>query len=48
MTANNSKSYIGYLNKLKNGYSNNYHCSDSKEICWHWLICIDWRNWKKP
>ena len=30
MTANNSKSYLGYLNKLVNDYNNNYHRSIGK------------------
>ena len=27
MTPNDSKSYLGYLNKLVNEYNNTYHCS---------------------
>ena len=27
MKANDSKSYLGYLNKLVDEYNNNYHCS---------------------
>ena len=30
MTANDSKSYFGYLNKLVDQYNNTYHCSIGK------------------
>ena len=30
MTANDSKSYPGYLNKLVDEYNNTYHCSIGK------------------
>ena len=31
MTANDSKSYLGYLNKLVDQYNNTYHCSIGKK-----------------
>ena len=31
MTANISKSYQGYLNKLVDEYNNTYHCSTGKK-----------------
>ena len=31
MTANDSKSYLGYLNKLVDEYNNNYHRSIGKK-----------------
>ena len=31
MTAIDSKSYLGYLNKLVDEYNNSYHCSISKK-----------------
>ena len=31
MTANDSKSYLGYLNKLVDQYNNTYHCSIDKK-----------------
>ena len=31
MTANDSKSYLGYLNNLVDEYSNTYHCSIGKK-----------------
>ena len=31
MKANDSKSYLGYLNKLVDEYNNIYHCSISKK-----------------
>ena len=36
MTANNSSSYLSYLNKLVNKYNNAYHCSVGKKdhSCW--------------
>ena len=30
MTANDSKSYLSYLNKLVDQYNNTYHCSFNK------------------
>ena len=32
LTANNNKSYLGYLNKLVDEYNNTYHCSISKKF----------------
>ena len=32
MTANDSKSYLGYLNKLVNEHNYTYHCSISKKL----------------
>ena len=31
IAANDSKSYVGYLNKLVDGYNNTYHCSICKK-----------------
>ena len=31
MRENDSKSYLGYLNKLVDGYSNTHHCSIAKK-----------------
>ena len=31
MTPNDSKSYLGYLNKLVDEYNNGYHCSIGKK-----------------
>ena len=31
LTANDKKSYLGYLNKLVHEYNNTYHRSDSKK-----------------
>ena len=31
MTASNDKSYLGYLNKLADEYSNTYHGSNDKK-----------------
>ena len=31
MTVNDSKSYLGYLNKLVDQYNNTYHCSIGKK-----------------
>ena len=32
MTANDSKSYLGYLNRLVDEYNNTYHCSMGTKI----------------
>ena len=32
MIANGNKSYLSYLNKLVNEYSNTYHCSIGKNV----------------
>ena len=44
MTANNKKSYITYLNKLPDKWSNSYHRSISEKIYADWLFWYDWGN----
>ena len=45
LTANDSKSYFGYFNKLVNEYNNTYHRSIGKKVYSCLLFCFDWRNW---
>ena len=46
MTVNDSKSYLGYLNKLLDelidkSIVNSYHRSIDKKTHWCWLFCFD-------
>ena len=45
MTANKSKSYLAYLNKLLDEYNNSYHHSFDKEPIDGDYFCFVWRNW---
>ena len=45
MTANDTKSYLHYLNNLVDEYKNSYPRSIGKKTYWCWLFCIDYRNW---
>ena len=47
MTANDSKSYLCYLNDLVDGYNSSYHDSTDKRVYLCWLSCFDWRIWIK-
>ena len=44
LTANDSKSYIGYLSTLVDEHNNVYHRSIGKNTYWCWLPCFNWRN----
>ena len=41
LTANDSKSYVGCLNKLEDQYDNIYHHSIGKKPVKCWLFCFD-------
>ena len=47
MEANDSKSYLPYLNKLVDQYNNTYHHSINKKTYWCLLFCFDWKNWDR-
>ena len=43
MTANDSKSYLCYLNDLVYGYNSSYHDSIGTKTYLCWLSCFGWR-----
>ena len=45
MTANHSKSYLSYLNKLVDQYNDTYHHPVNKKTYQCWLFCFNWKNW---
>ena len=44
MTANDSKSYLSYFNKLVDEYNNTYHHSINKKPINARLFCFDCKN----
>ena len=44
MTADDSKYYLDYLNKLIDQYNKIFKIVLLKKNCWCWLFCFDWRN----
>ena len=45
MVAIDSKSDLGCLNKLVDGYNNIYFCSTDKKAYSCWLFSCGWENW---